>query len=325
MNIVYTANASFVPQTAASIASVCVNCREEQEICFHVFSQGIPPLVLAQLTDMVRAYEREGAVRSLRAVELDDIRNYFDFSFDTSGWDPIVLARLVIAQLLPDEIHRVLYLDGDTIVRKSLRDLWDTDMGSRAIAAAPEPTCGQERKAALGLGNGPYYNAGVLLIDLDNWRRNGTGEEIVRYYRERGGQLLANDQDAINGSQRGKIVRLPETYNYHNTYDIYRYQLLLKVCEPPVMTKTEFEEMKRDPCIVHFLGEDRPWREGCTHRFRGEYLYYLSLTPWKDQPPETGWKTYFFCWSIFNGVMRPFPVLRMRIVNSLIPLMLRRR
>ena len=347
MNLLYTTDMNFLPQTAAGIVSVCENNRRERVIRFYVFCLNVPPSEQQKLSEMVKAYEIEGnrfsddppgrtgkkitgeahkeVLRQVIFTDLEEIGQYFDFDVDTAGWNPIVLARLLPDRLLPEEVHRVIYLDGDTIVRRSLRPLWKTDMKGCAVGAAPEPTCSLRRKAALGLAGKPYCNAGVLLIDLDAWRKQETGRQILDYYRENGGHLFANDQDAINGSQKDSLYILSGTWNYHNTYDIYRYRLLRKNCDYPVPSGREVAAFRRNPHIVHFLGEERPWRAGCPHRFTGEYHRYLALTPWKDQPDEDGWQTYFFCWKIFNRVMRPFPLFRCYIINTLMPLMLRHR
>lgn len=55
--------------------------------------------------------------RNVIIKELGDIKQYFDFEFDTTGWNSIVLARLVLDKFLPEDMEKVLYLDGDTIVR----------------------------------------------------------------------------------------------------------------------------------------------------------------------------------------------------------------
>lgn len=81
----------------------------------------------------------------------------------------------------------------------------------------------------------------------------------------------------------------------------------------------EYREYIEQPVIIHFLGEDRPWREGSTHRFRGDYERYLSLTPYSDTEKEQGWSTYFKLWSMFNAAVKPFPMLRLVLINRLIP------
>ena len=71
--------------------------------------------------------------RSIYIVELDDINQYFDFQFDTLGWNPIILARLLMGKILPEWVKRVLYLDGDTIVRGSLDKLWRLDLDNKIL------------------------------------------------------------------------------------------------------------------------------------------------------------------------------------------------
>ena len=239
MNLLYTTDMNFLPQTAASIASVCENNRRERAITFYVFCLHVPASGQQKLAEMVKAYETEEkrcsddpsgsqekkktgtdrklVLRQVVFTDLKEIGQYFDFEVDTAGWNPIVLARLLPDRLLPEDLHRVIYLDGDTIVRRSLRALWKIDMKGCPVGAAPEPTCSLKRKAALGLAGRPYCNAGVLLIDLDAWREQETGKQILEYYRKNGGHLFANDQDAINGSLRDSLYILSGTWNYHNT------------------------------------------------------------------------------------------------------------
>ena len=319
MNILYTINDNFVPQVGAAITSVCVNNKEADEIKFYIFSLQVSDNNKKKLKEYVGGFSSLNKSRDIEFIELDDIHKYFDFSVDTTAWNPIVLSRLLLDKLLPLDIHRIIYFDGDTIVRKDLRELWESDMGESSIGACMEPTCSLKRKNEMGLAGIPYHNAGVLLIDMDNWRKNNTGKEIMDYYRAKEGKLFANDQDAINGSQKDRVKTLSMTYNYHNTYDIYRYKLLEKNCDYPVPSKEEVNAIKADPCIIHFLGEERPWRLGNKHRFTKEYIKYLDMTPWKGENYEKGWKLYFFCWNVFNFVMKPFPMLRCNIINSLVP------
>lgn len=84
-------------------------------------------------------------------------------------------------------------------------------------------------------------------------------------------------------------------------------------------SKNIVENAKKHPIIIHYLGEERPWREGNHHPYKSDYYRYLRLTPWKDEKDEEGWKIYFILWDIFNFVMKPFPEVRYKIINSLIP------
>lgn len=321
MNVFYTTNDAFVPQVATCMCSLFENNKNMPVISVYIASMGITDENKRKLLDFAQTYGR-----SVSFIEIEDLGAYIDFDFDTSGWNSIVLARLILDKLLPKDMDRVLYLDGDTLVRDDLSSLWGTDMGDYVIGASPEPTASLSRRESLEMGRAPYCNAGVLLIDLGKWRNEKTGQKILAYYKEKGGKLFANDQDAINGSLAGEIHILPPRYNYCNTFDFYPYRTLKKLSEPaPYISEKEYDDTKANPAIIHYLGEERPWRKGNTHRFAEEFQKYLHMTPWKDMPMEEGWEFYFRCFKAFNIFTKPFPMLRYRIIDSLIPAFMRRR
>lgn len=319
MNIVYTFNRAFLPQAAASIASVC-DSNEAGELSFYLLHTDLNDTDLHALDGYIRG---RGAKADF--IRIGDVKGLFDFDFDTSGWNPIVLVRLCLEKILPEEVERALYLDGDTIVRGSLESLWNTDMEAHPIAAVPEPTYAKERKAALGLSGLPYCNAGVLLFDLNRCRREHTGDKIIQFLKDHGGKLFANDQDAINGALCGNIHFLPPAYNYCNIYDQYPWRFFNRLTDYPYITEEEYTACGKNPVIIHFLGEERPWRIGNHHRFREDYEKALNETPWKGQGIEQGWHIYFVAWDVFNLLTKPFPQLRYRIITAMIPRMLQKR
>ncbi len=321
MNILYTLNDKFVPQVASGIVSVCENNKDIDDINFFLISMGITPENKKKLNKMVDSYHQK-----IDIIELKDLKTYFDFEFDTNGWNPIVLARLLVDKILPKNIDKVLYLDGDTICRGSLKELWEDDMDGRVIGASIEPTYSKKQKQNLNLENSHYYNAGVLLINLKKWRNEEIGKKIIDYYREHKGNLFANDQDAINGCLKAQIYTLSPKYNYYNIFDQYSYNFLKKLEKPAqYISKDIFDEARANPVIIHYLGEERPWRKYNTHKYRADYKKYLSMTDWKDTPDEEGWRLYFICWKIFNVVTKPFNRIRYTIIETLIPVFMNYR
>ncbi len=315
MNILYTVNNGFVPQLATGICSVCENNKEEQFIHFYVLSLGITTDNKEKLNNLARRYNREISI-----IEIQDMNQYLDFEFDTLGWSPVILARLFMGKILPQEVERILYMDGDTIVIGSLKELWNLDLGDNVLGMSVEPTADRNRKNALGLEDYYYHNSGVLLVDLVKWRQVKAEELLINFYREKEGKLFAADQDALNGALKGRIYPLLPKYNFCNIYYQYPYRYLSKLIAPKkYFSKEEFEDCVKNPVIIHFLGEERPWRKGNTHKYRDDYWKYLGMTDWKDTSIEEGWTTYFICWRLFNFFTKPFPAIRYNIINSLIP------
>lgn len=322
MNIVYTSDDHFVPQIAAAIESVMENNKDE-EINFYVLSKNISDehnIFLKKLVD-----EKN---QKVSVIEIPDLKQFFGKEIDTGGWNDIVLSRLFLDKILPGSVHKVLYLDGDTIVRHSLSKLWNRDMGKNIVGAVVEPTTADDRKIALGIKeNEYYYNAGVLLIDIDNWKAFDAGAKIVNYFFEHGGKLFANDQDAINAVLRGRILTLPITYNWCNTYVFYPYKAIKKMLhKEKFIDRDKYEKVIMNPCIVHYLGEERPWRIGNRHIFKDDFFHYYSMTGLDEKDVlEDGWQTYFKLFYLFNRMIKPFPMMRLKIINFLIPAFMRYR
>ena len=118
-----------------------------------------------------------------------------------SRWTYMTLTRLALTEILPEE-HRAVWLDVDTIVTEDIGELFDMDLQGNLIGAAVEIFRGAKPFT--------YYNAGVLLMDLDALRK-GKAEDLIRTVNRR--KLDFPDQDAINLRMQGEILRIPADYN----------------------------------------------------------------------------------------------------------------
>lgn len=321
MHILYASDENYVRHAAASIASL-MDHNPGAGHTVHCLSMGIGEDSLAQLEKMCRQNGWEFSVH-----ELGDIRRWFDFPVNTRGFAPSALARLFVARVLPETVERVIYLDCDTLVLDSLLPLWETDLHGCCLGMVAEPTVNKRRRAQLGMPVAqPYFNSGVLLIDLKRWREEGVEKTVLNYYCQKGGNLVAPDQDALNGALVERIHQLPPKYNYGSVQLYYPWKAQKRISAPtPFLTEEAYRAGTAKPAIIHFLGEERPWREGNRHPYAAAYSQYLAATPWKDTPMEQGWQTYFRCFSLFNAVTKPFPYLRWRIIDTLIPAFMKRR
>lgn len=111
---------------------------------------------------------------------------------------------------LLQRLNKVIHLDVDTIICDSLKDFWNTDVTSKWIAAVPEYTAVHPQ---LKLYGDIYYNAGVMLINLQQMRKDNIEDTMARFLIEVP-QPFA-DQDAWNkyGIEQDKIVPVPVRFN----------------------------------------------------------------------------------------------------------------
>lgn len=73
----------------------------------------------------------------------------------------------MIANLLDTIIEKALYLDADTLCLRNIRDFYQIQLEEKILAACSDLE-EQASCARIGLKNGRYFNAGVLLLNLKN-------------------------------------------------------------------------------------------------------------------------------------------------------------
>ena len=107
-------------------------------------------------------------------------------------------------------------------------------------------------------------------------------------------------------------------YNYFTNYRYFRYSTLCSLCAAyREIGEEAYLEARRSPVILHYLGDERPWIAGNHNHFRKLYEYYLSKTPWKGMPKQTGRERYMHMWWVFNHVSWICPPLRLWISRNM--------
>ena len=186
-------------------------------------------------------------------------------------------SRLWVEEFFPDDVGRVLYLDADIVVLGSIAELWRVDLDGALLGAVDIP--GSDRGVSnLGLrAEDGYFNAGVLLIDLTQWRQTRALETILGYidaYPER--MMNDVDQEALNGCFYNRRRRLD--YKWNATVSFFGASLPL--------AQSEIETVRREARIIHFNHIVKPWSYFCEHPRKGEYDKYLRMTEWRDFVPH---------------------------------------
>ena len=195
-----------------------------------------------------------------------------------------VWAKVDMMKSLP--VQRVIYLDADVLVRKDLRELWNTDLRGHSLAAAPDVGCPMGHS---GLPNGEYFNAGVLLVDLA--RARSTFQKLEARCREMAHSKF-REQDALNVHFKLDWVSLSLAWNAQGlgTY---------AECTSADRTMLCLKEMG-DPAIVHFTGPVNPPVEIVLNPYVQPYTakpWGYAGAPghpyereWREMSEKTAWK-----------------------------------
>ena len=187
--------------------------------------------------------------------------------------------QLYLAELLPQELDKVLYLDGDLIVRHSLLPLRNTDLDEKAIAAISDASSGlieiyNRLKYPFDLG---YFNAGVLLVNLKYWREHQVLREFESYMERHEDSIKYHDQDVLNAVLCKQKILMPIKYNLQRGF------LLMKKNYDYWKAEREIAEALADPCIVHYTNKFKPWKiyQENPHPFNSTWDKYQNMTKWK--------------------------------------------
>ena len=326
MNIVYVSNEGYARHLGVSLCSLFDSNADEERLEVFIMDTGITPESRGRLTEIARSFGR-----FLTFIELKDLEKRFPVQLDTGRFDVSTMGRLFAADLLPAGVRRILYLDCDTVVLKPLRRLWETKLGQSGaagkekttgtgfvMAAVQEPTIYSEVKEYLGLRKEePYFNAGVLLIDLKQWRKEDLTRKVLAYYAGIAEQSLFNDQDALNGLLKGRIRTLSPRWNFFTNYRYFRYDTLCRM-QPSYRRIPEevFRKAKRYPAVIHYAGDERPWRAGAMNFYGRAYEQYLAMTPWRGTPKEKGKELYLLLYHMMDLVTPVFPFVREAISKA---------
>ena len=194
-------------------------------------------------------------------------------------------ARLFIAEMVPESVKRIIYLDCDMIVCQSLKELWDTDLNGKIIGVVQD-TVGSRAKEQLNLSlNERYFNSGMLLIDLDAWRKHNIGMECLHFLEMYNGQVYHHDQGVLNGVLCNEKCILPMRYNTITIHYFFNLRQIRKYYNETAefYSLEEIETAKREPVIIHFTPSftSRPWIKGCIHPLRQRYWDAIEHTPWR--------------------------------------------
>lgn len=184
--------------------------------------------------------------------------------------------RLLLPDLLPRNVSRLLYLHCDLLVRHPIEALYNQNLGGKALGAVVNPPMRQQ--AALGLAEEDgYFNAGVLLMDLERWRAQGLHRRSRAYIEAHPGGLVCHDQDALNAMLRGNWQRLDPRWNQ-------QFSFFMLSAAAVGLSRDSIRRARRDPYIVHFTTDSKPWQATNAHPFRREYFAVL------DQTMLRGWR-----------------------------------
>lgn len=177
------------------------------------------------------------------------------------------MLRLLMHQYLPKDIDRILYLDSDIIIRKSLKEYYYQDFEGKHIVVHStrrdgsgnytyDLEAGLYKLTKIKLPeNENIFNNGVFLVNLPLWRKDITEKTYLNCLKANYEDIMLVDQDLMNLVFLGKAKKIIDR-NYNCTY----YHAIR-------LPKDYIKYIKENVVILHFVEGIKPWK----------YSKYLSI------------------------------------------------
>lgn len=286
MNIVYSSSDSYAEICGISLLSLYENNKDINEIVTYIIDNDISPENKANLKKIAKDYNRKIIFK-----KKFDIEKVSRTKINVGRWNIGTFFRLFLGKILPQSVERVMYFDCDMIIRHSLKDIYNLDIGECIVAGADDCRSDNYRKE-IGLSHGDtYINNGFLLINLKKWRSLDLDDDFIKYISLHKGDITYMDQGVLNAvlGKKKLVYEIPPKYNAQRIFFDFSYKEILKLRKPEYhCSEQEYNEAVNDPIIVHFtptfITGTRPWNIKDNHKFTPEYLKYKSMSPWKDVP-----------------------------------------
>jgi lipopolysaccharide biosynthesis glycosyltransferase len=283
INIACAADDGYAMHMAVMLRSVLENIPDNQEICIFAIDGGIKE---SNKTKILASLENK-LVNFNWITELIDLPENLPLAKDVlSHANKAIYYRLLLADVLPVDYEKVIYLDSDLIVIQNLAKLWQTDIGDNYVLAVQDSGIpfvsspyGLKKYQDLNIPpNNKYFNSGVLVINLKKWRSEHISAKLFQYLETYKDFVQHHDQEAMNALFAGKWGEIEPRWNQTpNFFDYPSWK------ESPYQELDYFNAIN-SPYIVHFAGSAKPWNSFEKHPLRDLFFQYLDMTAW------SGWR-----------------------------------
>ena len=280
-DVVFTTNReSDLKLLAVAGRSLLENCRQPERVRFHIVYSLLEPTHLRSLEDSWKDLTSSINFYSVES-QLGELALRPEYGYWYRVW---------LGEVLPSSISKVLYLDCDVVVHGDVSQLWSMQLGDKVAGVVWDPgyryfelakaLAERARKSGLSFPQaGPYFNTGVLLIDLIKWRQLRISDDVEQYFGGSHQDSVLFDQDELNILLQGKVLALNPTFNLIEPivlFENWDFKIYRDLAEPASYFQGK---------IRHFSGASKACSPLTRSSEKANFYDYLDRTEW------AGWRS----------------------------------
>lgn len=278
IHISYSLDNKLVYPTLVSMLSGLENCNKENLIVYHLlFSHNFNTSNIEIFETLKEKYEVK--------INYYIIPNMFGSSRRWTDGTDCVYYKIIIPFMFPD-YDRMIYLDGDTLIRHDILEMYNYPFEDNYILGHPF-----YMGYVMGKHGIPkpkhYINGGCLLFNIQKIRNDHKDIDLLSLTIKNNSIWRFREQDAINFAFYPNIGFLPLKYGIYMIGNKYTFKALSAHVYSPLDQK-EGAEAVEDPSIIHFsCCWPKVWTNGTKNlfknhdycvRFQKEFYFYANKT-----------------------------------------------
>jgi len=275
IHIAVACNDQYICGLAVLLQSIGEHLEPDYHLVVHLLYSSLSPEALSRLESLAQA----------QRISLDSILVSHNL-LKRSGIDEGLTAgnrtrffrgsefyhRLLLPSVLPASLERVIYMDSDMMARRSIAPLWIKPFDGKAALVIQDPILATVAdmpylQELITKPDSRYFNSGLIVFNLDRWRREKLAQRVIRLLDEQRAQVRYPDQDILNIVLQGECQVLDQSWNY-----------------------SQYLPMSDQAAIIHFT-DLKPWSSEHSGYYQEEFDAFLRKTPWQDHKPV---RPFFF-------------------------------
>lgn len=250
IDILMACDKNYAPYYGVLLTSLFLNNQDSRFNIHWISDQSVPQSVKNKFNKLVAKYNSQLFMYEIDNSKLTHLYQYGHLNY-------AAYFHLNMANILPDSVHRIIYMDGDMIVNGDIRPLWNINLGENACAMVVGPMW-MEPQVYERLGYDSsygYYNNGVVLYNVDLLRKINFSKNAMDYIQAHCDKLDLMDQDTENILLYDKILRIPPQYNFQiklfweSHWNEYNEAF-----------KMDLMSASKQPIIIHYSDRRKPWQ-----------------------------------------------------------------
>lgn len=258
MNILIAINDGYFKPARVMLTSLCENNSFEKHQIYLLYSE-LSEKNIRLLRECLAQYGSELIDIYVDKEKFEGLPTSHHFTIET-------YYRFLMQSMVPESLDRILWLDADMIVKGNIKEFYYQDFAGNNVVVCQSinsNTAPLLKKLCLKEET-VYFNAGIILFNLNQIRKCITPNVYFEYARDNADKITWLDQDVLN-------VIFADTKKVAD-YKIYNLQHF----SDTKFDKEALKSMENENCVLHYIGHIKPWHYKFTNKTLKYYRRYAK-------------------------------------------------